>query len=119
MALFSVKGYRKDGQPPEEVAIMEKAEDYGATAVFFEAGRDGRPALAQAFVFVSDGPAHDQSFAQLHQRLWSWGGVPLVYRVTPGLVQLFRCAHKADFESHGKIGFQALRDARACCPNRQ
>jgi hypothetical protein len=104
--LVSVKGYRKDGQPPEEVAIMEKAEDYGATAVFFEAGHDGRPPLPQAFVFVSDGPAHDQSFAQLHQRLWSWGGVPLVYRVTKGLVQLFRCAHKADFESRGEVVFR-------------
>ena len=107
--LVFVKGYCKDGRPPDEVAIMEKAQDYGATAVFFEAGRDGRPALAQALVFVSDGPAHDQSFAQLHQRLWSWGGVPLVYRVTPGLVQLFRCAHKADFESRGEVVFKPYK----------
>jgi hypothetical protein len=107
--LVFVKGYRKADQPPEEVAVMEKAEEYGATAVFFEAGRDGRPAVAQALVFVSDGPAHDQSFAQLHQRLWSWGGVPLVYRVTPGLVQLFRCAHKADFESRGKVVFKPYK----------
>lgn len=104
--LVPVKGYRKGERPPEEVAIMEKAEDYGATAVFFEAGRVGRPPLAQAFVFVSDGPVRDPSFARLHQRLWSWGGVPLVYRKTSGLVQLFRCAHKADFESHGKIVFK-------------
>lgn len=88
---------------------MERAEDYGATAVFFEAGRDGRPALAQALIFVSDGPAHDQSFAHVHQRLWSWGGVPLVYRVTPGLVQLFRCAHKADFESKGELVFKPYK----------
>jgi len=39
----------------------------------------------------------------VHQRLWSWGGVPLVYRFTRGLVQLFRCAHKPDFEKGGKI----------------
>jgi hypothetical protein len=104
--LVSVQGYRKDGRPPEEVAIMEKAEEYNATAVFFEAGREGKPPLAQALIFVSDGPVRDQSFAQLHQRLWSWGGVPLVYRKTPGLVQLFRCAHRADFESHGKIVFK-------------
>ena len=114
--LVAVKGYRKDGHPPEEVAIMEKAEDYGATAVFFEAGRDGRPPLAQAFVFVSDGAVSDQDFAQLHQRLWSWGGVPLVYRMTPGLVQLFRCAHKADFESQGKMVFKPLHDAQASRP---
>ncbi len=107
--LVFVKDYCKDGQPPEEVAIMERAEDYGATAVFFEAGRDGRPALAQALVFVSDGPARDPSFAQLHKRLWSWGGVPLVYRVTSGLVQLFRCAHKADFESRGKVVFEPYK----------
>lgn len=107
--LVPVKDYRKDGRPPEEVAVMEKAEDYGATAVFFEAGRESKPPSPQAFVYVSDGPAHDPGFAQLHQRLWSWGGVPLVYRVTRGLVQLFRCAHKADFESHGEVVFKPYK----------
>ncbi|MBL7222991.1 MAG: hypothetical protein ISS72_03985, partial [Candidatus Brocadiae bacterium] len=71
--LVPVEGYRKNTRPPEEVAVMEKAEDYGATAVFFEAGRDGRPPAAQALVFVSDGPTRDPSFAELHKRLWSWG----------------------------------------------
>jgi len=97
--LVRVEGYRRKGRPPEEVAMMEKAEAYGAEAVFFEASRNERPSVAQAFVFVSDGPADDPEFAQLHRRLWSWGGVPLVYRTTPGLVQLFRCAHKPDFIS--------------------
>jgi hypothetical protein len=106
--LVPVKDYRKIDQPPEVVAIMEKAEDYGATAVFFEAGHDGRPDVAQAFIFRSDGPVEDLNFARLHWRLWSWGGVPLVYRVTPGLVQLFRCAHKADFERNGKVNFHPV-----------
>lgn len=97
--LIPVEGYRRDGRPPEEVAVMEKAEAYGAHAVFFEAGRNGRSPVAQAFVFISDGPADDPHFADLHQRLWCWGGVPLLYRKTPGLVQLFRCAHKPDFVS--------------------
>jgi len=104
--LVRVEGYIKSGRPPEEVVMMEKAEEYGATAVFFEAGRNGRPSVAQAFIYVSDGPVRDQGFADLHRRLWSWGGVPLVYRVTSGLVQLFRCAHKAEFESQGKIIFK-------------
>jgi hypothetical protein len=97
--LVPISGYARDGRPPEEVVLMEKAAGYGAYAVFFEAGRNGRPPVAQAFVFVSDGPANDPKFAELHQRLWSWGGVPLLYRKTPGLVQLFRCAHKPDFLS--------------------
>jgi hypothetical protein len=97
--LVPVNGYQPDGRPPEEVAMMEKAAAYQAQAVFFEAGRNGGPPIAQAFIFVSDGPANDSQFAQLHQRLWSWGSVPLVYRKTPGLVQLFRCAHKPDFVS--------------------
>ncbi|MBM4031390.1 MAG: SAM-dependent methyltransferase [Planctomycetes bacterium] len=91
---------------------MEKAEEYGATAVFFEAGRDGRPPIAQAFVYVSDGPVKDPDFALRHKRLWSWGGVPLVYRVTPGLAQLFRCAHKPDFESKGEIVFKPFKRLR-------
>ncbi|HJT71325.1 MAG TPA: N-6 DNA methylase [Terriglobales bacterium] len=97
--LVPVKGYRPDGRQPEEVAMMERAAAYQAHAVFFEAGRNGGPPVAQAFIFVSDGPADDPQFAELHQRLWSWGGVPLVYRRTHGLVQLFRCAHKPDFVS--------------------
>ena len=97
--LVLVTGYLRNGRPPEEVAMMEKAAHYGAHSVFFEAGRNGRPPVAQAFIFVSDGPADDGAFAEIHQRLWSWGGVPLLYRKTPGLVQLFRCAHKADFVS--------------------
>ncbi len=107
--LVAVRGYVKEGRPPEEVDIMEKAARYGADAVFFEASHDGRPPVAQAFVFRSDGPARDPDFALVHQKLWSWGGVPLVYRSTKGLVQLFRCAHKADFESKGEIVFKPFK----------
>jgi N-6 DNA Methylase len=99
--LIPVAVFDHSGRAPEQVAMLEKAASYGAHAVFFEAGRNGRPAVAQAFVFVSDGPAEDPQFARTHQRLWSWGGVPLVYRKTPGLVQLFRCAHNPDFASSG------------------
>lgn len=101
--LVPVKDYVKAGRPAEEVAIMEKAMHYRADAVFFEAPRDGKAPVAQAFIYRSNGPAQDSDFGKLHQRLWSWGGVPLVYRVTNGLVQLFRCAHRPDFESKGEI----------------
>lgn len=101
--LVLLENYTKAGRPAEEVAIMEKAEHYGADAVFFEASRDGKAPVAQAFVYRSNGPAHDPDFGRLHQKLWSWGGVPLVYRVAPGLVQLFRCAHRPDFEYKGQI----------------
>ena len=101
--LVPVQGYTKADRPPEEVAVMEKAVAYRADAVFFQAPRDGNPPVAQAFVYRSDGPAQDENFAQLHKQLWSWGGVPLVYRVTHGLVQLFRCSHGPDFERGGEI----------------
>jgi hypothetical protein len=101
--LVPVLAYVKDQRPVEEVAIMEKACQYGADAVFFQAPRDGNPPVAQAFVYRSDGPVRDPGFARRHQQLWSWGGVPLVYRVTNGLVQLFRCAHRPDFELDGEI----------------
>ncbi|PCI57352.1 MAG: SAM-dependent methyltransferase [Alphaproteobacteria bacterium] len=78
---------------------MEKAKAYGAHSVFFEAERNGRPPVAQAFIFVSSDSDGDEEFAKLHKRLWSWGGVPLLYRKTRGLIQLFRCAHKPDFVS--------------------
>lgn len=101
--LVPVKNYKPAGRPPEEVVIMEKARDYGADAVFFAAGTHGRSQQAQAFIFASSGPSDDEEFAKLHQKLWSWGGVPLVYRKTPGRLDLFRCAHGPDFFS-AKIG---------------
>lgn len=97
--LVPVAGYSRLGRPPEEVLMMEKAAQYNAYAVFFEAGRNNLPPTAQAFVFISDGPADDKTFAELHKRLWSWGGVPLIYRKTRGLIQLFRNVHKPDFVS--------------------
>ncbi len=97
--LVLVHTYRHDGRPPEEVVLMEKAREYGAQAVFFEAGRNGKRSVAQAFVFVADGPERNQEFAEIHKKLWSWGGVPLVYRKLPGQLQLFRCAHGPDFIS--------------------
>jgi len=113
--LVPVANFEPEGRPPEEVAMMEKASAYQAQAVFFEAGRNGRPPVAQAFIYVSDGPPNDPAFGELHKRLWSWGGVPLVYRKTAGLVQLFRCAHKPDFvASDGEIvckPFKTLRTA--------
>lgn len=108
--LVTVQGYVRTDRPVEEVAIMEKAERYGADAVFFEAPHDGKAPVAQAFIYRSDGPAQDQNFAKLHQQLWSWGGVPLVYRVASGLVQLFRCAHQPDFEVNGKIDFNPFKE---------
>lgn len=95
--LTSVKGYDRNNRPPEEVAVMEKAASYGARAVFFEAGRHGRAPVAQAFIFDARDDLDDAAFANLHKRLWSWGGVPLAYLASPGCIRLFRCAHKPDF----------------------
>ncbi len=104
--LVPVKGYNNNGRPAEEVAIMEKAAHYGADAVFFEAPRHGKAPLAQVFLYRSHNLQGDSDFAELHKRLWSWGGVPLVFRITSGLAQLFRCAHRPDFERNGEIVYK-------------
>ena len=97
--LVQVRGYKRVGRPPEEVVMMEKARDYGAAAVFFEAARNEKPPVAQAFIYIADSSEDNPAFAETHQKLWCWGGVPLVYRKLPGCVQLFRCAHGPDFVS--------------------
>ena len=60
--LVPVRGFVKKGRTPEEVAVMEKAAHHGADAVFFEASRDGKPPVAQAFIYRSDGAANDPAF---------------------------------------------------------
>lgn len=97
--IINVKGYSRDNRFPEEVLTMEKAKEYGATAVFFEVERGGKAPKAQAFIYANDSVENDTEFALLHKKLWSWGGVPLVYRKVTGAIQLFRCAHGPDFIS--------------------
>lgn len=102
--LVHTADYERASRPAAEVAVMERAAEYGAYAVLFEAADGGGNGAAQAFVFVTDGGAEaDAEFAELHQRLWSWGGVPLAYRRSPGVLQLFRCAHKPDFAIRGRL----------------
>lgn len=107
--LVRVAGYQQGGNPPDEVLVMERARDYGAQYVFFEAGRNGKAQVAQAFVFIANSHEEDAAFADTHKKLWSWGGVPLLYRKLPGLVQLFRCAHGPDFVKQGKVVCNPVR----------
>src|SRR3546814_14113236 len=94
--------YERSGRPPEEVAIMEKAHSYGARAVFFEAERKGRAPVPQAFIFDANDGLDDANFAELKNRIWSWGGVPLVYRASPVCIPLFRCAPEYEFEGQDR-----------------
>lgn len=88
--------------PADIRVIVEKAAiDFGATHIFFRS-RPGRPSIPEALVFDDTGKANTRSneqFAALHRRLWSWGAVPLVYRRLSGRVDVFRCAHKPDFDT--------------------
>ena len=111
--IVTVENFSTAGKLPEVVAVMEKAKHYKADGVFFEVSREGKPPIAQAFIYRENGAAQGEDFEKLHQRLWSWGGVPLVYRVTPGLVQLFRCAHRPDFEKDGKIILKPFKILKA------
>ena len=67
--LIAVRGYVSDGRPPEEVALMERAQSYGARAVFFETARHGRAPVAQALIFDGRDEPDDDRFAELHRRL--------------------------------------------------
>ncbi|MBA3772679.1 MAG: N-6 DNA methylase [Ramlibacter sp.] len=92
---------------------MEKAAEYGADAVFFEVEQYGRRASAQAFVYGEASFPNDKEFAEQHRKLWSWGGVPVVYRRKPGLLQLFRCAHRADFLANdGRLQCNPVRELK-------
>lgn len=96
---------------PQVVSVMEKAAAHGADAVFFQAGEKGDAPIAQAFVYRHDAvdACSNEQFAERHRKLWSWGGVPLIYRVVPGAVQLFRCSHEPDFERNGEVKCQPYR----------
>lgn len=96
---------------PSSVEVMEKARSYGARAVLFEAGQNGRPPTAQALVFEWS-TSSEQDFAELHRRLWSWGKVPLVYRAGPASIQLFRCAAGPDFVKGQRLVVNPVKELK-------
>ena len=97
-----------DAEPARRL-VLEKAALYGADYVFFRAATATQAASAVALIFVDDDRS-DAEFADLHRRLWSWGGVPLVFRKTRGRVDLLRCAHGPDFvASNGQLRYHAFR----------
>src|SRR3546814_4356074 len=63
--LVAVENYERSGRPPEEVAIMEKEHSYGARAVFFEAERNGRAPVPQAFIFDARSEEHTSELQSL------------------------------------------------------
>lgn len=94
--LVAVRDGAWRGGDPAQVTVLEKAGQYGADYVFFRETAAGQAPIAEALVYVDDGLG-DDAFAEVHRRLWSWGGVPLVYRKSRGRVDLLRCAHTPDF----------------------
>lgn len=100
--------------PVDARVVLEKARDhFGATHVFFRS-RPGRSTVPEALVFDDAskvGSRTNEKFAELHRRLWSWGAVPLVYRRLPGRVDVFRCAHKPDFDTKKEHPKYAPHDA--------
>lgn len=105
VAVGDVARYPAD---PVQVLVLEKAALYGADYVFFRAATATQGVAAAALVYIDDGRS-DLEFAELHRRLWSWGGVPLVYRKTRGRVDLLRCAHGPDFVgAEGRLRYHAF-----------
>lgn len=95
----------------EQRLLLERARHYGASHVFFRA-RPGRPSVAEALVFDdTTGSRTDTEFAALHRRLWSWGGVPLVYRRVAGRVDFFRCGHEPDFDNGSRAPVYSVHDS--------
>ena len=107
--LVLVKGYSKHDRPPDEVAVVEKAQNTVPRPYSSKrAGMAGRPWPRPSSSFPTDGLT-TRALLSCTGVCGVGGGVPLVYRVAAGLVQLFRCAHKADFESQGEVVFKPYK----------
>ncbi|WP_187273772.1 hypothetical protein [Methylobacterium sp. WL8] len=99
--LVLVKEFRALSLAPEQYLMMEKAESYAAHSVFFEAGRNNRAPVAQAFIYVSDHPGESHEFALLHKRLWSWGGRTAALPQDTGQSGIVPLCEQGRFRSEG------------------
>lgn len=106
--LVAVSGAR-EGLAPEQVEVLERAGAYGANYVFFRDSDSSGASTAEALVYLQD-DLSEAEFAELHRRLWSWGGVPLVFRARLGRVDLLRCRHRPDFlKQGGDLRYRAFK----------
>lgn len=105
--LVALAGGAWRADDPRRVVVLEKAAGYGADYVLFRPAAPDQPVVPEALIYVDDG-LRDEEFAELHRRLWSWGGVPLVFRKQAGRVDLLRCAHGPDFAGpDGRLRYRA------------
>ena len=107
--LVAVADRPRTTRSPEQIEVLEKAAAYGADYVFFRESGSPGDATAEVLVYLDDHLSDDQ-FAVLHRRLWSWGGVPLVFRRRSGRVDLLRCRHRPDFlNKAGALKYAAFK----------
>ena len=94
---------REDEQNPYVFLVLEKAEFFGAVAVYFRLFTDERPPRPQVFIYSfndlntarSEGP-------KIHHHLWNAGIVPICFIFGPSKILVYNCGKTPKTDTQGE-----------------
>lgn len=76
---------------PDKWFALEKAKQFGATAVYFRT-LEGRQAIPQIYIYNFTGTQKtDKELSEIHKKVWSSGNVPLVYIIDGSHLSILDC----------------------------
>lgn len=106
--LVSVKEHEGDIERLDErLAVREARAIKDVDYVFFRRYSDDRSSQVVAYVIDNkDQHLSEAALAELHKRVWLYGGVPLIYVAWPTRVDILTCARGADFWVNSKLGYR-------------
>jgi hypothetical protein len=90
-------------QNPYIYAVLEQADSFGATAVYFRFFFDERPPRPQVFIYAFDTIAAAQNKgAEIHHRLWNAGIVPFCFIYGVSQILVYNCSKMPQKDDSGE-----------------
>jgi len=88
-----------------EHIALEKAKKYQVDAVYFRRFDNGRPPIAQIYIYdLTTRQREEDEIAELHRKLWNSGEVKLFFIFTRTEVKIFNCLKKPELDPEtGKV----------------
>ena len=88
---------------PYQIIELEKASYFKADAVFFRYFEDGRPPIAQIYIYDNSNGNLSVEYAQIHKELWSNCHIPTYIIIEKTKVKFFDCRKPVSIDSKGNI----------------
>lgn len=103
----------KDKASSSEIPVLELADKYNATAVYFRKfPTSNRPSLPQILIydFTKESLVGESNLSEIHRRIWSNGSIPLIFVFTHTEIKVFNALCPPAMSENGKDLIESTLD---------